>query len=129
MQFIKQLTAVVGISAVFFLLAAAQQPKPQAAQGSPAAAPSADAVAAGKAVFEDKCSTCHSADTDEMLVGPGLKNLFKWPPHKMSDGTEHKEHTVEIIRQQITEGGGNMPPVAGVAGEDLDHLIAYLQTL
>jgi mono/diheme cytochrome c family protein len=114
---------------VFSLLAAAAQQGAQDAtpQGAAPAA-SSEAVAAGKTVFEDKCSTCHSADTDEMLVGPGLKELFKWPPHKMSDGTEHKEHTVEMIRQQITEGGGGMPPV-DVAGPDLDNLMAYLQTL
>jgi mono/diheme cytochrome c family protein len=64
------------------------------------------------------------------LVGPGLKGLFKWPPHKLSDGTEHTEHTVEIIRNQITQGGGAMAPMGDMlSAEDLDNLIAYLQTL
>jgi mono/diheme cytochrome c family protein len=127
MQSLKQFAVLIPLSAVLILLASAQQPEAKLAQNG-AAAPAAEAVPAGKTVFEDKCSTCHSADTDEMLVGPGLKNLFKWPPHKMSDGTEHTEHTVEMIRSQITDGGGSMPPV-GVAGPDLDNLLAYLQTL
>ena len=86
--------------------------------------------AKGKKVFEDNCSTCHNADSDEAIIGPGLKGLFKWPPHKLSDGTEHKEHTVAIIRKQITEGGGMMAPVgASFSEEEINDLIAYLQTL
>lgn len=87
-------------------------------------------AAKGKEVFDANCAICHNADSDEALVGPGLKNLFKWPPHKLSDGTEHKEHTVEIIRNQIVNGGGAMAPMgASVSGEDLENLLAYLQTL
>jgi mono/diheme cytochrome c family protein len=87
-------------------------------------------AAKGKIVYEDHCAVCHSADSEEAIVGPGLKGLFHWPPHKMSDGTEHKEHTVEIIRNQIVNGGGSMAPVgASLSSEEIDNLIAYLQTL
>ena len=87
-------------------------------------------AAHGKEVFDSTCSSCHHADSEETLVGPGLKNLFKWPPHRLSDGTEHKEHTVEIIRNQVVNGGGAMAPMGEyVQGKDLDDLLAYLQTL
>ena len=87
-------------------------------------------AAKGKDVFATNCALCHNAESADVLVGPGLKGLFHWPPHKLSDGTEHKEHTVEIIRKQIVEGGGAMMAVgAGLSAQELQDLIAYLQTL
>ena len=87
-------------------------------------------AARGRQVFEANCLLCHSAETDEMIVGPGLKGLFHWPPHALSDGAEHKEHSVDVIRKQIREGGGNMAPVgATLSDQEMADLIAYLQTL
>src|SRR5690349_16547950 len=81
-------------------------------------------AAKGKAVFESNCAFCHNAESDEAIVGPGLKGLFKWPAHKLSDGTEHKEHTVDIIKNQVQNGGGGMAPMGEqVKGEDLDNLL------
>jgi len=96
-----------------------------------ASRPMADGDAAkGKVVFEANCGLCHNAESDEAAVGPGLKGLFKWPAHKLSDGTEHKEHTVDIIKNQVVNGGGGMAPMGEqVKDEDLANLLAYLQTL
>ena len=92
--------------------------------------PMAGDAAKGKAVFEANCAFCHNAESDEAIVGPGLKGLFKWPAHKLSDGTEHKEHTADVIKNQVLNGGGSMAPMAEqVKGEDLDNLLAYLETL
>jgi cytochrome c5 len=86
--------------------------------------------AKGKAIFESTCSFCHVADSNEAVLGPGLKDLFNWPPHQLSDGTEHTSHTEEIIRKQILEGGGAMQPAgADLSEDDLANLIAYLKTL
>ena len=96
---------------------------------APVAPVPADA-ARGKQVFADACSTCHSADTDEEIVGPGLKNLFQWPAHRGADGSQHDRHTVPMIRRQIVEGGGAMAPMGGeVNGQALEDLLAYLRTL
>jgi mono/diheme cytochrome c family protein len=87
-------------------------------------------VSRGRQVFEANCQLCHSADTEEIIVGPGLKGLFQRPPHKLSDGTEHAEHNVGVIRKQIVEGGGTMAPVgASLSDQEIADLIAYLQTL
>jgi cytochrome c len=87
-------------------------------------------AAKGKEVFQANCDICHNADSTEDKVGPGLKGLWKKPPHKMSDGTEHKQHTVAMVRKQIVEGGGSMPPVgAALSAKEVDDLMAYLQTL
>ena len=115
--------AVLAIAAAGFLTMTSA---PQAASQPMAAGDAAK----GKAVFDDNCAFCHSATTSDAGVGPGLKDLFKWPAHKLSDGTEHKEHTVDIIKNQVVNGGGGMAPMGEqVKGEDLDNLLAYLQTL
>lgn len=115
--------AVLTIAAAGFL-AISSAPK---AASQPMAAGDA---AKGKNVFNDNCAFCHSAETSDAGVGPGLKDLFKWPAHKLSDGTEHKEHTVDVIKNQVTNGGGGMAGMGEqVKGEDLDNLLAYLQTL
>lgn len=115
--------ALLTVAAAGFL-AISSAPK---ASSAPMAAGDA---AKGKNVFNDNCAFCHNAESDEASVGPGLKNLFKWPAHKLSDGTEHKEHTVDVIKNQVVNGGGGMAPMGEqVKGEDLDNLLAYLQTL
>ena len=87
-------------------------------------------VAKGKQVFEDNCQICHNADSAEDKVGPGLKGLMKKPPHKMADGTEHKQHTVEMIRKQVKEGSSAMPPVgASLSDKEMDDLMAFLTSL
>jgi len=86
-------------------------------------------AAKGKTVFEAKCSACHDATSDQEIVGPGLKDLFRWPAHQAPDGSQHARHTVPVIRKQIVEGGGAMPPVTGLSEQDLADLLVYLQTL
>ena len=61
-------------------------------------------AAKGKAVFE-QCSGCHSADSTETVVGPGLKGLFKHD--KLKNGKPVNEANV---RAMINEGGNGMPP-------------------
>ena len=106
------------------------QPAPaQKAEGGKKEEAKGDA-AKGKEIFQVNCDICHNADSDEPKIGPGLKGLFKKPPHKMADGTEHKEHTVELIRDQIVKGSSAMPPIgAGLSEKELNDVIAFLQTL
>ena len=86
----------------------------------------------GEEVFQQNCEFCHDANSNEMRVGPGMKGVLKELPesHTMSDGTEHTEHTVAMVRKQIEEGGGGMMPMKDILSqEEIDNLIAYLQTL
>ena len=123
-------SVVVALFVFSFVLAGAapQQDKKDAPAQSKTAG-KGDA-AKGKAMFEDNCQICHNADSEEEKVGPGLKGLFKKGPHKMADGTEHKQHTDEMIRKQIKEGSSAMPPIgASFSDQEVDDLLAYLHTL
>ncbi|HEV3199886.1 MAG TPA: c-type cytochrome [Bryobacteraceae bacterium] len=95
------------------------------AAGSVAAWPAAKGDAEkGKEVFQ-QCAVCHSPDTDEKKMGPGLKGLFK--KDKLTNG---KKPTEANIRTQIDEGGNGMPPYKDMLGDgEKDDLIAYLKTL
>jgi cytochrome c len=86
-------------------------------------APKGDA-AKGKVVFE-QCAVCHSADTDEKKMGPGLKGLYK--KDKMTNGKKPSDATVLA---QINEGGNGMPPYKDTLSDaEKDDLVAYLKTL
>jgi len=86
-------------------------------------APKGDA-AKGKVVFE-QCAVCHSADTDEKKMGPGLKGLFK--KDKLTSGKKPSDATVLA---KINEGGNGMPPYKDTLSDaEKDDLIAYLKTL
>jgi cytochrome c len=81
-------------------------------------------AAKGKAVFE-QCGVCHSPDSDEKKVGPGLKDLYK--KDKMANG---KKPTDASVRARVDEGGGGMPPYKDLLSDaEKDDLIAYLKTL
>ncbi len=81
-------------------------------------------AAKGKAVAE-QCSGCHSTDTDEVVVGPSLKGLFKRA--KLKNGKPVNEANV---LDMINNGGNGMPPFGdSISAEDKPNLIAYLKTL
>ena len=92
------------------------QPKKSAGKGD---------AAKGKSVFEDNCSVCHNADSDEKKMGPGLKGEFK--KAKMANG---KAPTEANVRALINAGGNGMPAFADqLSEEERDNVIAYLKTL
>lgn len=79
----------------------------------------------GKAVFEDNCSMCHNATSTEVLVGPGLKGLFKRA--KLASGKPVNDANV---LGTINKGGDTMPPFAdSLKPAEKDDVIAYLKTL
>ncbi|OFW20312.1 MAG: hypothetical protein A3H27_18155 [Acidobacteria bacterium RIFCSPLOWO2_02_FULL_59_13] len=85
--------------------------------------------AKGEKAFQTHCEVCHETDSEEVKIGPGLKGLFKKSPHKLPSGKQH-EHTMDSIREQILKGSGDMPEMGLVLEpNELDDVIAYLQTL
>lgn len=129
-NFVRSIAAAPAAPETKLTEAAPSPLPPSAATAEPAATAAGGDPEKGREVFAEVCSMCHSADSDEEIVGPSLKNLFRWPPHRGADGSEHAQHTAPMIRRQIVEGSGSMPPMGqAVSGQALDDLIAYLQTL
>jgi mono/diheme cytochrome c family protein len=82
-------------------------------------------AAKGKSNFEDNCSVCHNADSEERKMGPGLKGLFKHD--KLANGKAVNEGNVTGM---INEGGNGMPPFADVLTKaEKDDIVAYLKSL
>jgi mono/diheme cytochrome c family protein len=81
--------------------------------------------AAGRQVFVNECSTCHYADTDKGMYGPGLEGLFR-KPYLTSGMTANDTR----VRSVILRGFGMMPPMGNtLSDQELVDLMAYLHTL
>jgi mono/diheme cytochrome c family protein len=74
----------------------------------------------GEAVYTAKCKNCHGAD------GSGNPAIAKMMNVTMKQLGAQADADVKAA---VTTGVGKMKPVAGVAGADLDNVIAYVHTL
>ncbi len=79
----------------------------------------------GAAIFSSNCAMCHSADTTEEGIGPGLKGLFKRAAMPVSG----RPASEETFRQQLRNPFQNMPPFPNLTEAQVDALIAYLKTV
>jgi len=100
------------------------------AQNAPAQAKDAKSAktagdpAAGKALFEVKCSVCHNSDSNEKKIGPGLKGV--------KDGAlpSGKNATERTIVDKLNAGGGGMPVFKELlADKEKTDIVAYVLTL
>jgi mono/diheme cytochrome c family protein len=78
-------------------------------------------AAKGKDVYTAKCKSCHGPDG---VPVPAMAKAMGIKPMK-----EVQAKTDAEIKKAVTEGSGKMKPVAGVAGDDLDNVVAYVRTL
>jgi mono/diheme cytochrome c family protein len=79
----------------------------------------------GRTVFESRCAACHDARSTRTIVGPGLQGLFKSPKLPISGHPA----TAESIRFQLKQPLGQMPSFAYLSPDEVEDLIAYLNTL
>jgi mono/diheme cytochrome c family protein len=81
--------------------------------------------ARGQQVFANQCSSCHYADTDKGLYGPGLAGLFSKP--YLTNGMAANDARVRAV---ILRGWGMMPPMGNtMSDQEFEDLMAYLHTL
>jgi mono/diheme cytochrome c family protein len=76
-------------------------------------------AAAGKAVFDAKCKSCHGA---EGQGNPAIAKMMKVELKPLGESTAD-------VKKVVAEGQGKMKPVAGVTGADLDNVVAYVHSL
>jgi mono/diheme cytochrome c family protein len=82
-------------------------------------------AAAGKAVYEKACRTCHGADG---TANPNIAKMMKVEIRDLGSSEVQALKDAEI-KQIITEGKGKMKPVKTVSGGDADSVIAYIRTM
>jgi cytochrome c len=116
--------AVLGISlSVTGAVLAQTKPtkKAPAAGGKDAAA-----IARGKDLFQQKCSTCHYDTSDQKKIGPGLKGLSK----RGTFTVNNNKVTDENLKTWIENGDSLMPPFKDVIDDpQIKDVIAYVKTL
>jgi len=91
-------------------------------------------VAAGTALFGQKCSACHSTGPfTQKIVGPGLGQIFNDPAHaKLVNGTDPTTQDVANLIKNGYQGDiGTMPSAAmnAISNKDIANLVAYLASL
>ena len=95
----------------------AKKTKGRAVAGSPAR---------GKAVFEQKCSICHFADSDQKKIGPGLKGIAKRGTFTVNGS----KVTTDSLTKWIETGDALMPGMKEtLEPEQIRDVVAYVKTL
>lgn len=81
-------------------------------------------VAAGRTLYEANCASCHGVD---------LQGTDKGPPH-IHPVYEPSHHADVSFRLAVARGAaqhhwefGPMPPIAGLAEQDVTDIIAYVR--
>ena len=81
--------------------------------------------AAGKAVYDKSCKTCHGATG---VANPNIAKMMKVDIKDLGSA-EIQKMSDEDLKETITKGKGKMKPVKSVTGGDIDNVIAYVRTL
>jgi len=85
----------------------------------------ADSICKGKELYESKCYFCHDAYSNKTEVGPGHKGILKNQQLPVSK----KPATPENIASQILRPYKDMPAFSYMSDEQVQNIIAFLNTL
>lgn len=99
-------------------------PVPEKAAAGTGIAETGD-IGGGRALYDAKCGSCHHADSETSLFGPGLKGVLK----KQTLPSSGRPATAANIVVQLRTPVGVMPPFTRLSDEDVADLVAYLETL
>jgi cytochrome c2 len=84
-----------------------------------------ESIAEGKTLFESKCIVCHNVNNTEMRTGPGLAGILEKSELPVSE----KPATPENIKDQLINPYDRMPSFSYLSEEEIQNLVAYLNTL
>ena len=116
------------IAAVLFLSACSSTP-------TVAPTPTLDPIAKqGQAVFNARCATCHALVPDTIIIGPSLYGIATRAETRV-EGQDAYTYLLTSVMQPdayLVQGYENLMPnnlSKELTGEELDAVVAYLQTL
>ncbi|HBR22880.1 MAG TPA: hypothetical protein DD713_10120 [Nitrospiraceae bacterium] len=84
-----------------------------------------ESIRNGKELYESKCYFCHDAYSTKREVGPGHKGILKNPLLPVSK----KPATPENAANQIRNPYKDMPSFSYLLDEDVENIVAFLNTL
>ena len=79
----------------------------------------------GQALYETKCFACHDPHSRKTIMGPGHKDIL----HSEKLPSSGRPATVENIALQLKEPYRSMPSFETLTKNEVEELIAYMQTL
>ncbi len=82
-------------------------------------------AAAGKALYDKSCKSCHGADG---TANPNIAKMMKVEIKDLGSADVQARSDADL-RKVVTDGQGKMKPLKSVAGKDLDNVIAYVRSL
>jgi len=82
-------------------------------------------AAAGKAIYDKSCKSCHGADGTS---NPNIAKMMK-VEMKALGSAEVQNQSDADLKKVVSDGQGKMKPIKSVAGKDLDNVIAYVRSL
>jgi cytochrome c2 len=88
----------------------------------------------GKQVFSRDCGACHSTTPDTIIVGPSLAGIPGRAESRVEGQDAYTYLLTSVMQPEayLVEGFENLMPASlskQLTGEELDAVIAYLQTL
>jgi mono/diheme cytochrome c family protein len=127
---VNRTLAVLGTAALGTLLtvagAALAQTSSKSTKKTPATKADPAAIARGKDLFQQKCSTCHYDTSDAKKIGPGLKGRNK----RGTFTVNNNKVTDDNLKTWIENGDSLMPPFKDVIEDNqIKDVIAYVKTL
>lgn len=84
-----------------------------------------ESIGKGKELYESKCYFCHDAYSNKREVGLGHKGILKNPLLPVSK----KPATPENVANQIRNPYKDMPSFSYLLDEDVENIVAFLNTL
>jgi mono/diheme cytochrome c family protein len=82
-------------------------------------------AAAGKAVYDKSCKSCHGAAG---VANPAVAKMMK-VEIKDLNAADVQAMSAADMKKIIAEGKGKMKPVKSVAGKDIDNVVSYVRSL
>lgn len=82
-------------------------------------------IRSGRKLYESECVLCHDPESRETIVGPGHRGILKGDKLPVSG----RPATAENIRRQLRNPYKRMPSFDYLTEEEVNDLMAYLNTL